>query len=156
MAISMHIMSEQAEIGSLLAVWHAEPVPEGEACERYTEAERAYAEAVRQSASTFLTRWRMLVFRFWRGRPVTMDLLELRAACSDDARRALVELTLGQLLVARGLEPGHRQLEIGFRLAAPFLSAEGYREVSRRHRLLARLPLGVRARAPRGLVRANA
>ena len=148
----MRVVSEGAEIAPLLAVWHAEPVPEAVARERYAEAERAYGEALRQGACAFLARWRMLTLRFWRGRSVTMDLLELRAACSDDARRALVELTFGQLLVSRGLEPGHGQLETGFRLAVSYLSARDYREVARRHRLLARLPLGSHARPPRGLV----
>ncbi len=80
-----------------------------------------------------------MIGRYWLGRPVAADYEVLLAGARDDRARALVELVYGQLLVARKRPGALAHLEAGFRLARPWLSAQEYLAVMRRHQQLGRL-----------------
>lgn len=80
-----------------------------------------------------------MIGRYWLGRSVAADYEVLLAGARDDRSRALVELVYGQLLAARKRPGALEHLEAGFRLARPWLTAQDYLTVLRRHQRLDRL-----------------
>jgi hypothetical protein len=92
-----------------------------------------------------------MIGRYWLGRPVAADYEVLLAGARDDRARALVELVYGQLLAARKRPGALAHLEAGFRLARPWLSAQEYLAVMRRHQQLGRLYPAAGTASPRTL-----
>lgn len=137
--------------GVSLAAWYAEPLAPGQAQARLDALHRRLRSQRGTAAGSFAVRLAELILRYWARDPVEAAYMTLAAVLPGDSEeRAVLELALGQLLIARRRADAWAHLEQGFRLAAHRLEPEAYFTVLRRHELLRQLPPapGSQAAAP--------
>lgn len=135
-----------------LGDWFAEPLGLERARHLAGEVRRRLQRAYSGGESAFEGRLLELVAAYWGERSPVSVYRSLEATVARDGReRALLELTWGQLLLSRRLEPAFVHLDAGFSRAAHLLSADDYFKVMKRHALLRLLPLSRSASAPQTL-----
>lgn len=125
-----------------LASWLAEPVTPDQAAQLLPAVVQRLSAVPSAPAAGFELRLAELILRFWAGQDIEAGHKNLFALLADDRERAMLELTVGQLFLARKQVPAWGHLERGFALATHLLEAEDYFTVLKRHELLRHLPLG--------------
>jgi hypothetical protein len=134
---------EQLQRGELpsLATWFADPVETGIAGSRLAAVEQCLRSVRTAATDLFPQRLLEIILRFWLDLDVEARYQNLYALLTGNRERAMLELGLGQLLMARRLATAWQHLDHGFELAANLLDAEDYFCVLKRHALLRQLPL---------------
>ena len=126
----------------LLADWYATPLSQAEATALLAEVRH------QPGLEAQLLSW---IAGFWLKGDASMHYQTLRATQSDTRDRALVELIYGQLLTSIKREGAYESLAQGFKLAAPYLDADEYFVLMKRHELLAFLPTQTSPAKPQAL-----
>jgi len=131
-----------------LAAWHAAPLNKTQAQQLFDDVQKQRKQAVLGGEQCILCQIHEFIAQFWLGKSV-LNSLELAVQIeSDAARRALLLLVYGQLLLACKLNAAFEFLDRGLQEAAPLLSPTDYFRVVNRHELLSVLPLFSEARPP--------
>jgi hypothetical protein len=133
-----------------LAGWYATPVARARAVELHAESHQAEQRALAGAGDASLPRLARLVATYWLDGSVELDYRSL-AVTLPPARRALVELIYGQLLISRKRVGALEHLRRGFTLAAPALAPADYFALLRRHELLQSLVLTAAGFPPQDL-----
>ena len=124
-----------------LAAWMADPVDvETALCTLDKLQDRMRAGNLDEQA-VFTLRLGEIIARFWAGKDIEAGYKNLLALLNGTRQESLLELCVGQLLLARKLSSAWPHLERGFQLAAHLLEAEDYFLVMKRHELLRQLSL---------------
>jgi hypothetical protein len=130
-----------------LAQWVADPLPADLAEQWLPGIQRRPSACLVNGDTTFGPRLVELILHFWSGRDIDGGYKNLLALLPEGRERAMLELSVGQLLMARRLANSWEHLDQGFALAAHLLEPEDYFIVLKRHALLRQLPLGSRPAA---------
>ncbi len=124
-----------------LAVWMAYPADvETALCSLGRLQQRIRAGNLDEKA-VFTLRLGEIIARFWAGKDIEAGYKNLLALLDGAQQESVLELCVGQLLMARKLLPAWEHLERGFQLAAHLLEPEDYFLVMKRHDLLRQLSL---------------
>lgn len=135
-------LSQLAEGGQVsLASWLGTPLNRTQAQMLLTTAQQRLCSGRPAGAERFSLRLAELIGRYWAGHDIEAAYQTMSPLLTDGRERALLELCLGQLLMARRCQSAWQHLDRGFQLAAHLLEAEDYFRVLRRHELLRQLPL---------------
>lgn len=125
-----------------LALWHADPLPEGEAQARLAQL---------RTATTWDERLEVLRLRLMLDLPAEMQREVLFSEANDDLQRAAVELVTGQVMLARRLKGAWAWLDSAEKRLAHRLPGPGYVGIMRRHATLKALTLLEQPKALRTL-----
>jgi len=126
-----------------LAAWTAEPVEPVAALEALPGIQKQLRRSRPGEKSVFPLRLGEIILRFWAGQDIDAAYQNLSAVLDELHQRALLELCIGQLLMARRSLQAWSHLDRGFQLAAHLLEPEDYFLVLKRHELLRQLPSGL-------------
>ena len=124
-----------------LVSWFAEPVDASDAELRLTGLVQSLHSVRSGRGDLFPLCLLEIILRFWLGRDVEARYRNLFALLIANRERAVLELCLGQLLLARRQTDAWKHLDRGFGFAANLLEAEDYFTVMKRHTTLRHLPL---------------
>lgn len=124
-----------------LAQWVADPLPANLAEQCLPDVQRRLSTCLASGDTAFGPRLADLIVHFWSGHDIEGRYKNLFALLPDGRERAKLELSVGQLLMARRLANSWEHLDRGFALAAHLLEPEDYFTVLKRHQLLRQLPL---------------
>jgi hypothetical protein len=134
-----------------LSGWLAEPLPVAHARAALAGLGRRSVGGPDGPGKPFAVQLGEMICRYWAGREIEADYLNLSALYRGEREQATLELVSGQLLIARRLRGAWHHLDRGFGLAARLLGAEDYFVVLGRHELLRQLPLFPKPSPPAGL-----
>ena len=121
-----------------LAAWMAEPVDEALA---FSYLKKVHRHALQGDQAVFALRLGELIMRYWAGKDIDAGYKNLLALLEGEREQSILELCIGQLLMARKLSRAWPHLDRGFQLATHLLEPKDYFLVLKRHDLLRQLPL---------------
>lgn len=124
-----------------LAIWMADPVDVETAVCSLGKLQHCMRAGNLDEHAVFSLRLGEIIARFWAGKDIEAGYKNLLALLNRTHQESVLELCIGQLLMARKLSPAWVHLERGFQLAAHLLEPEDYFLVMKRHELLRQLPL---------------
>lgn len=127
-----------------LASWLATPVSREQATTGLDKVQQRLISRTGSGENQFPVRLAELILRYWAGQVVEAAHENLFALLPDGKERAMLELAVGQLLMARRTASAWKHLDRGFVLATHLFEPEAYFVVLRRHELLRHLPLSAR------------
>ncbi len=134
-----------------LASWMAEPVNEALALSNLERMQKRVCSAGLSEQEVFPLRLGEIVMRYWAGKDIEAGYKNLLALLEGVRQQSILELCVGQLLIARKLSQAWVHLDSGFQLAAHLLEPKEYFIVLKRHELLRQLPLRSVESDPAGL-----
>ena len=134
-----------------LASWFAEPLSGSQADAWLPRIQRRTQAAIVDGRDAFMIRLTDLIVQYWRGQEIEAGHKNLLTLAVTPRDRAMLELVVGQLLIARKSGRAWRHLDAVFEQAAHLLEPEEYFQVLKRHELLRLLPLSPNRVTPAGL-----
>jgi hypothetical protein len=124
-----------------LAAWMAEPVDEALALNDLKRVQRHALHGGHGDQTVFTLRLGELILRYWAGKDIEAGYKNLLALLEGEREQSILELCIGQLLIARKLSRAWVHLDRGFQLGTHLLEPKDYFLVLKRHELLRQLPL---------------
>jgi hypothetical protein len=134
-----------------LSGWYAEVQGEEQARRLLVNAQEKERQALLSSESVFYPRIQVMIARFWLGKNIEHDMRSLCKLYREPGQQALIYLIHGQLYMSRKLSGARDSLARGFHLATPYLGADEYFLLMKRHEMLNYLVLTVKGSAAQEL-----
>lgn len=141
MAISWTIPEKWQEQSLRLSAWQAEPMPHALASVYLEGVRTLLQQAYKKGTETSLLKIVKMTARYWLGRFRTVDFENLLCTLDGEKYQALACLVYGQLLVSRKRSGAHEMLKQGFDRIQPWLQADEYFTLLKRHQQLGALSL---------------
>jgi len=126
-----------------LADWMADPIDEELALRSLGEVQECIRAGHLDEQAAFALRLGEIITRFWAGKDIEAGYKNHLALLGGARQQSMLELCVGQLLIARKLSQAWKHLDRGFQLAAHLLEPGEYFLVLKRHELLRQLPLSL-------------
>jgi len=130
-----------------LSAWQAEPVTVDAASEMLDGIRALLQQAYQCGAETSLLKIMEMTARYWLGVFQRADFDNLSHTLDSEKYQALACLLYGQLLMSQKRNGAHELLKQGFDRIQPWLQADEYFTLMKRHQQLAVLSLGQSASA---------
>lgn len=132
---------KEAKQSITLSGWHAAILDNPSAERLLNEALEAEQNCLLNTVSTLYPRVQKMIARFWLGKNIDHEFRSLCKTFNDPYEQAQVYLVHGQLLMSKKIYGAMESLGKAFLLATPFLEADEYFTVLKRHEKLAHLVL---------------
>lgn len=126
-----------------LAAWMADPMDKAEALRSLARLQKIMRFGHLDEQVVFARRLGEIITRFWAGKDIEAGYENLLALLDGTRQQSILELCVGQLLIARRLSQAWMHLDRGFQLAVHLLEPDDYFLVLKRHELLRQLPLSL-------------
>ncbi len=136
MAISWTIPEKWHEQSLSLSVWYAEPQPRLLASENLEGVGMLLQQAYLKGTDTSLLKIVDMTARYWLGRFSQVDFDNLLCTLTSEKEQAIACLVYGQLLASKKRSGAHEMLQQGFNRIQPWLQAEEYFTLLKRHQQL--------------------
>ncbi len=130
-----------------LSAWFAEPQTNALASENIEGVGRLLQQAYLKGAETPLLKIMDMVARYWLDHFSQVDFDNQLSTLGSEKYRAMASLVYGQLLLSRKRSGAHDMLKQGFDRIQPWLQADEYFTLLKRHKQLSVLSLGQSASA---------
>ena len=141
MAKSWTIPENWQESSLRLSAWQAEPMSHARANENLEGVRALLQQAYQKGAETSLLKVVKMTARYWLGHFRRVDFDNLLCTQDSEKYQALACLVYGQLLISQKRSGAHEMLKQGFDRIQPWLQADEYFTLLKRHQQLAVLNL---------------
>jgi len=119
-----------------LSAWYAEPQPRILASENHEGIGTLLQQAYQKGTDASLLKIVDMTARYWLDRFTQVDFDNLLCTLTSDKYKALACLVYGQLLVSQKRSGAHEILQQGFTRIQPWLQADEYFTLLKRHQQL--------------------
>jgi len=141
MAIPWTIPENWQEASLRLATWQAEPMSSTQAGQYRQGVRELLQHAYQKGGETSLLKIIKMTARYWLGDFRTEDFENLLCTLDGEKYQALACLVYGQLLASQKRSGAHDMLKQGFDRIQPWLQADEYFTLLKRHEVLGILTL---------------